>query len=156
MVDTKLVTPAIRSYFFMKVEKLLLSFFAVLGGLIVAGVAFYLYQSTKAIPATQIKTVRIATPTPTSTPGILTLDSPQDLSVTDSKTVTVAGHTDPKATLVISTASTDEVITPASTGAFTTTITIDNDENYIHILAITPDGRETEKAVTVTYSTESF
>lgn len=140
----------------MKIEKLLLAFFAVLGGLIVAGVAFYVYQSTKAIPPSQIKTVHITTPTPTSAPVLLRIDSPQDLSVTNNKTVTLSGVTNPQAVLTISTATSDQVITPASTGAFTTTVTINNDENQIHILAVDPKGAETEKTLTITYSTESF
>lgn len=140
----------------MKAEKLLLSFFAVLGGLIVAGVGFYLYQSTKTIPPSQIKNIKITSPTPTSTPVLLTLDSPQDESVTNNRTVTVSGKTDPNATIIISTDSIDQVINPSSTGAFTTTVVIDSDENIIHILSINAQGQETEKIVTVTYSTEDF
>lgn len=140
----------------MKFEKLLLSFFAVLGGLIVAGVAFYIYQSTKTIPPSDIKTVRITPPTPTSVPVLLSLDNPQDESVTDNKIVTVSGKTNPSATIVISTDSVDQVVTPSATGSFTTTITIDSDENLIHILAINANGQEAEKTITVTYSTEDF
>lgn len=140
----------------MKFEKLLLYFFAVLGGLLVAGAAFYFYQSTKAIPPSQIKSIQITTPTPTGTPVILTIDTPQDGSVTDNKIVSLSGTTDPTATLIISTSTTDQTITPASTGAFNTTVTIGNDENVIHILAIDARGNEAEKSITVTYSTESF
>lgn len=140
----------------MKIEKLLLAFFAILGGLLVAGIAFYFYQSTKAIPANEIKTVRVNPPTPTTAPVLLAVDSPQDTSVTDSKTVTISGRTDPKATVIISTDASDQVITPASTGSFSTTVTVDNGENNIHILAIGPQGQEMEKVITVTYSTEDF
>lgn len=140
----------------MKFEKLILSFFAILGGLIVAGVGFFIYQSTKTIPPSQVKTISITQPTPTSTPVLLALESPADESVTDNKIVTVSGKTDPNATIIISTDSNDQVITPASTGDFTTTITIDSDENVIHVLAINKDGEETEKVITVTYSTQDF
>lgn len=140
----------------MRLEKLLLAFFAILGGLLVAGAAFYFYQSTKTISPSQVKTVRINAPTPTSVPVLLTLDSPQDTSVTNNKTVTVSGKTDPGATVVISTDSNDQVVTPASTGSFSTTVTIDNGENTIHVLAIGPNGQEMQKIVTVTYSTEDF
>lgn len=140
----------------MRFEKLLLAFFALLGGLLVAGGAFYFYQSARAIPTTQIKTVLLISPTPTTSPVLLTIDSPQDTLVTDNKTVIVTGHTDPKATLVISTNTIDQVISPSSTGAFSTTVTISNDENYIHIVAIGPHGEEVAKTLTVTYSTENF
>ena len=140
----------------MKFEKLILSFFAILGGLIVAGVGFFIYQSTKKIPPSEIKTISISQPTPTSTPVLLALSSPADQSVTDNKIVTISGKTDPNATIIISTDSSDQVISPASTGDFTTTIAIDSDENVIHILAINKNGEETEKIVTVTYSTQNF
>ncbi len=140
----------------MKIEKLLLAFFAVLGGLIVAGVGFYLYQSTKTLSPSQIKTVHIMTPTPTTTPVVLVIDTPQDTSVTDNKTVTVTGRTDPKATVIISTDTSDQVITPSGTGAFSTTVLIGNDENYIHVTAVNSDGQEAEKVITITYSTENF
>lgn len=149
-------SPACLYCTFMKFEKILLAFFAVLGGLVVAGVAFYFYQSTKSISPNQIKPVHIVTPTPTSTPVLLTLDTPQDMSVTDNKTVALSGHTDPHATLIISTDSTDQVIIPSSIGAFSTTVTIGNDENYIHILAIDAMGQEAEKTITITYSQENF
>lgn len=140
----------------MRIEKLLLSFFAILGGLIVAGVAFYFYQSSKTIPTTQMKTIQISTPTPTPAPLLLSIDSPADVSVTGNQTVTVSGKTVPGATLIISTDSNDQVITPASTGDFSTTVTIGDNENQIHILAIDPKGNEVEKVLTVTYSTQSF
>lgn len=140
----------------MRAEKLLLSFFAILGGLIVAGVAFYFYQSSKTIPPSQVKTIEIANPTPTSTPALLTLDAPQDLSVTDNKTVTVSGKTTPGTTIVISTSTDDQAITPSATGDFSTTVTIGDNENQIHILAIDPKGNEAEKNITVTYSTQDF
>lgn len=78
------------------------------------------------------------------------------MSVTDNKIVTVTGQSDPQATIIISTDTGDQVINPSSTGAFSTTVTIGTDENYIHIVAITPNGQEVEKTLTVTYSTENF
>lgn len=140
----------------MKLEKLILSFFAVLIGLIVAGAAFYFYQSSKSIPENQIKKISLTTPTPTTAPVTLVIDNPRDLSVVDNKTVSLSGHTDPGVTIIVSTSSNDQVITPSNIGAFSTTITISSDENYIRILAINPSGQEAEKTLTVTYSTESF
>lgn len=156
IIPTKLIESAKLLFSFMRFEKLLLAFFAILGGLLVAGVAFYVYQSTKAISPTQIKTVRITTPTPTNAPVLLAIDSPQDESVTTSRIVTVSGKTDSHATLIISTDTADQVVTPSATGAFTTTVTIGTDENLIHVTAITTNGEETEKTLTVTYSTEDF
>lgn len=160
MVDKLKYLPYYAYYFpanvFMKFEKILLAFFAILGGLVVAGVGFYFYQSTKQISPSQMKNIRVTPPTPTSAPVLLTLDSPQDTSVTANKTVTVSGKTDQQATLIVSTDTIDQVITPSSTGDFTTTVTLDDNENQIHVLAIANNGQEAEKIVTVTYSTENF
>lgn len=144
----------------MRTEKVVLSVSAVLIGLLVAGVAFYFYQSTKVISPTAEKAVAVKTPTPSPTPLpdslILSLDSPKDESVVSSKTITVSGKAAVDATIVISTPVNDQTASPSSNGDFTTTVTIDSGENFITVTAIEPDGTEVTKKLTVTYSTESF
>lgn len=140
----------------MKIERILLSFIAVLVGLIVAGVGFYIYQSTKTIPANKLGTVQLATPTPTIATVLLTVDSPQDESVTDNKTITVSGKTDAQATVVVSTPTGDQIIKPSSQGNYSTSATISDGENIIHVTAIDPSGAQAEKIITVTFSTQSF
>lgn len=140
----------------MKTEKILLSFVAVLIGLIVAGVAFYFYQSTKVLNGKNIGTVQLATPTPTPPTIILTIDTPQDESTTDNKTLTLSGKTNPTATLVVSTPTGDLVIKPSSVGNYSTTITIGSGENDIRVTAIDPSGNQVEKVITVTFTTENF
>ncbi|MGH7246180.1 MAG: hypothetical protein ACREGI_04575 [Candidatus Levyibacteriota bacterium] len=141
----------------MKTEKIVLSFIAVVVGLMVAGIAFYAYQTTKTIPNQNNKTVTIHPATPTPKPSVyLFIDTPTDLSVTDSKTLKVSGKTAPDATLIISTGTSDVVITPQSTGSFSSTITIQDGENQLLLTAIAPNGEETKKTLTVTYSTENF
>lgn len=140
----------------MKTEKILLSFVAVLIGLIVAGIGFYLYQSTKAIPSNKLNTVKLTTPTPTLPTVLLTIESPTDESTTSNKTITVSGKTQPNATILVSTPTGDQVIKPSSLGAYSTTATIIDGENDIHVTAIAPNGTQTEKVVTVTFTTESF
>lgn len=144
----------------MKTERIVLSFIAVLIGVIVAGIGFYFYQSTKTISPQKLKSITLSpqsSPTPTPLPPIyLTLDAPTDEGVVDTQTITVAGKTVPNAIVLISTKSTDDVITPSATGAFTTTETIDTGVNTIEITAIAPDGEESKTTRTVTYSTETF
>ena len=140
----------------MKTEKILLSFVAVLVGLIVAGIGFYIYQSTKAIPGNKLGNVQLATPTPTLTAVLLTVESPSDESTTGNKTITVSGKTQANATILVSTPTGDQVIKPSSQGAYSTTATITGGENDIHVIAIAPNGTQTEKVVTVTFTTESF
>ena len=140
----------------MKTEKVLLSFVAVVVGLIVAGIGFYIYQSTKAIPNTKLGTVKLASPTRTPPSVFLTVDTPQNESTTDSKTVIVSGKTVPDATILISTATGDQILKPSTQGNYSTTVTIGNDENQIHVTAIGSAGTQADKIVTITFTTESF
>ena len=122
----------------MKKEKIVLSFLAVLFGLLVAGVAFYLYQSTKTISSSQTKTISITPPEVLKEPQksssiFLTVDTPKDEDVSDTKTVSISGKTIPEATIVINTSTNDDVITPAKNGNFSTTVVLENGVNYIEI-----------------------
>ena len=141
----------------MKQERVILSFIMVLIGLLVAGVAFYIYQGTKTISAPKT-TILVATPIPTPIANSIYLNvgSPVDESVTDNKTVTVSGQTTPNATIVIMTNSDQEVVQPSGQGDFSTTIIAANGENLIRITAFGADGQSTSIQRTVTYSTEDF
>jgi len=142
----------------MKVEKIILSFVAVLVGLLVAGVAFFLYQSTKTLSPNQARQTNITLPTPTpKLATFLTIDSPVDESVTNSQSITISGKTTGDATIILTTPTTDQVIIPVpSTGNYSATTTIQNGENEIIVTSIAPNGDEVEKKFTITYSTESF
>lgn len=140
----------------MKTEKILLSFVAVIVGLIVAGIGFYIYQSTKSISPTKVNTVKVTSPTPSTPDVLLTIDTPQDESTTDNKTITISGKTLPDATVVISTPTGDQVIKASSQGNYSTSATISDGENEIHVTAIDKSGNQTEKVITVTFTTESF
>lgn len=141
----------------MKTEKIIISFIAILIGILFASVAFYFYQATKTVPQSEIKIA--ATPTPTSkskSAVFLAIDSPRDEEVVSKKTINIVGKTTPEAILVISTKNTDEVIKPVSNGNFSTTAVIDNGVNKIEITAINPNGEEAKIIKTVTCSTENF
>ncbi len=146
----------------MNGEKIILSIVAVFVGLIAAGIAFYLYQMAKTIPAEKIQTISIktqATLTPTPSPNnenFLTVETPKDESVVDSKKIVITGKTSPTATIIVTTENNDQVITPASNGDFTLTAIIENGNNLIQILAIFPSGEEKKIVRSVTYTTESF
>lgn len=145
----------------MKKEKIVLSFLAVLFGLLVAGAAFYLYQSTRTIPPSKTKTISITPPQTSSEPQksssiFLTVDTPKDEDVSDTKIVSISGKTIPEATIVINTPTGDDVITPAKNGNFSTTVTLENGVNYIEITSIAPNGEEEKVIKTITFSTENF
>ncbi len=144
----------------MKLEKILLSFVAIIVGLAAAGVAFYIYQMTKVLPAQKTHPVTLsptAAPTPLSDSGnILSVDSPKDEQVTGIKVITVNGKTMPDATIIVSTEDSDQVVKPASNGDFSLTQTIPDGTSIMYITAIFADGQEKRLMRTVTYSTENF
>lgn len=141
----------------MKKEKVILSFIATLIGLAAAGVAFYFYESAKVIPPSAIKKISITTPSPTPKPSIfLTLDSPKDEEVVSKKTITISGKTIPDAVVFIITQNSQDAITPALNGDFSTTLNIEDGQNLIEIAAISANGEDVKVTRTVTFSTEEF
>lgn len=145
----------------MRTEKIVISFIAVLVGILASALAFYFYQSTKVVPPSNIKIVSVTSPKPEKVTTqkssfFLTVDTPKDEDVVENRVVTIAGKTTSDATILISTISADEIITPAKNGDFSTTVTLDSGENYIEINAISPSGEETKVTKTISVSTESF
>lgn len=140
----------------MNKEKVILSLVAVLVGLLVAGGSFYFYQQTKVIPSELQKPVAITTNQTPKPKVTLSLDEPKDESVSNTKVIKVSGKTDPDAVIVILTDSDYDVVTPTSTGDFSTTETIKNGENSIEVTAMNKKGDVNTIKRTVTYSTESF
>lgn len=141
----------------MDKEKVILSFVAILVGLLFAAVGFYFYQGAKSIDFSKQKTVSIKSPTPTPSPSIfLQVDEPKDEQVFDKKIIKISGKTANDAIIVILLQNSEEVITPNTLGVFSTTVTINNGENFMEITAMGSNGESTSVNRTVTYSTESF
>ncbi|OGH23625.1 MAG: hypothetical protein A2958_02525 [Candidatus Levybacteria bacterium RIFCSPLOWO2_01_FULL_38_13] len=141
----------------MKTEKVVLSFIAVLLGILVTGVAFYLYQATKKSPNTKTKIITTSVSTPTPKPSVfLSVKDPQNEIVVDKKVVTVSGTSSKDAVIVILTPIDQKVLTPSSNGDFSTTLNIDDGQNYIELTAIAPNGEETKTTRTVSFSKEEF
>jgi hypothetical protein len=143
----------------MKAEKVILSFVAVFVGLVAAGVAFYLYQTTKIIPdETKPAATKVAyqpTSGPTNT-DVFTLDTPQDEQVFDKNLVNIKGTAIKGATVTVSTDDTDQVVQPADNGDFTLTQTIPDGTSVMEFTVIFPDGTQKKIDRTVTFSTENF
>jgi len=142
----------------MKAEKIILSFVALLAGLAAAGGAFYLYQSTKTIPEPSKKTlgINVPSPTPEKSNIFVTVDKPKDEEVVENKTVTITGKTAADAVIIISTPLSEEVITPATNGDFSSSVTIDDGQNQIEVIAVAPNGEQAKTTRTITFSTENF
>lgn len=141
----------------MKKEKVLLSFIAVVLGILVTSIAFYLYQGTKVIPNSKLKTITIASPTPIPKPSIfLNISSPQDESVVNKKIITISGATTNGAVVLVITPVDQQIAVPASNGNFSTTVNIDSGENIVEITAIGQNGEDAKVIRTVTFSSEEF
>lgn len=141
----------------MKTEKVILSFIAILFGLLVAGGGFYLYQVTKSIPTPKGPSITKSSPTPTPDKNnFLVVNEPKEETVTDKKTITINGQTSPSAVITISTEIGDQVVTPSKTGTFSVTQTIDDGVNIVLVTAIFSNGEEQRISRTVTYETEEF
>lgn len=140
----------------MKQERVILSFIMVVIGLLVAGAAFYFYQTTKIVPTNSSALIKV---TPTETPKstvFLSINTPINEEVVSNKTLIISGKTAPQATIVIVTNSGELVVNPSMQGDFSTTLTLENDQNLIRIHALLPNGEIAIVERTVTYSTNSF
>ena len=141
----------------MKTEKLILSFIATAFGLLVAGIAFYLFQATKTVTPQNTKTISFSSPSPTPIPSVfLTLDRPKDEAVVNSKVLVISGKSTSNAVVVIMTDAFEDVITPSSAGDFSTTINLDEGQNVLEVISIAPNGESVAIKKTVTYSQEEF
>ena len=141
----------------MKQERVILSFIMVLIGLLVAGVAFYFYQTTKVVSDKSSVGNSNQTPTPSPKPTVfLVLNQPSNELVVSNKTLLVSGKTNQDATVIIITDSDQLVLKPSSQGDFSTTITLSNNQNLIRVRVVTPNGETAVLDRTVTYSTEDF
>lgn len=141
----------------MKKEKIIMSFTATLIGLLVAGIGFYLYESSNKVAPKATKTISVAPPLPTPKPVIfLSVDSPKDEEVVTQKVVTISGKTTPDAIVSIISKYHQDIITPSQNGDFSTTLNINDGQNIIEITAFAPNGESVKLTKIVTFSTEEF
>jgi hypothetical protein len=142
----------------MKIEKILLSIVATLLGLAFAGIAFFIFESTKVIEPENNQTVSKISPTksPEAPETFLTIDRPKDEEVVKTKSLIIAGKTREDAVITIITNSNEDIVTPSQNGDFSTTVTIDNGQNIIEIIALAPNGESVKIKKIVTYSEEEF
>ncbi len=142
----------------MKKEKIVLAFVAAVIGLLVAGILFYIYESTRTVSTSKLQTNTSSNAEQTlpSNNIFLNLSKPTDESISDTKVVEIMGKTKSDATVVVLTSLDEKIVAPAADGTFSTTINIDDGENVIEITAIAKNGQEQKVIRTVTFSTEKF
>lgn len=139
-------------------ERIIIVFIALAIGLLVTTLIFFLYQQTKSIPNTSTNTKTSEKIKPTSTPRgvLLSIDTPNDQTLIDRRSIQVKGKTDPGNTIVVSSNLEDQVVKPSADGRFAVTITIGAGSNKLVTRAITPTGEEAIDTRVITYSTEEF
>jgi len=138
-------------------ERIVIVFIAVALGLLITTIGFFVYQQAKSIPQNLVRTLS-KTPTQNNPKDTiyLTVDEPQNESLSSKRSIQVKGSTNPDNVIVVSTNIEDVVATPSSGGNFAVTITIDTGANKLFTRAIAPDGKTKEDLRTITFSTEEF
>jgi hypothetical protein len=141
----------------MKKETIVLVVIALLIGALIAIIVFFIFQSTRKINPSEVKTITIDQPSPSPSSNLfLTIDSPQDEIVVDERNLKISGKTIPEAKIIIITSNTQETATPSKDGSFSTDINLVNDENIIKIVSMAPNGETVKVTKVVSYSTENF
>lgn len=138
-------------------ERIVIVFIAVAIGLIVTTLIFFLYQQTRSLPnnVTSNNSGINLTPTPIDEVPLF-IEEPTDESLSDRRTITVKGQTNPENLIVISTNQEDIVAKPTSDGKFSVSIDIDTGSNKIVTRSITPKGATAEDVRIITFNTEEF
>lgn len=141
----------------MKKEKIILTFFISIICVIVAIGLFYIYQSTKQINPSELKTIRVDNPTPTPSSSLfLSIDSPKDEEVVNERSLKISGKTLPDAKIIVLTEGSEEAALPTDDGSFSTDINLATGENIIEISAVAPNGEIVKVKRVVSFSSESF
>lgn len=139
----------------MTKERLILAFFAIVAGLFVASSLFYFYGQ-------RTNTVSTDNPSPTSTQQAantstaLSIDSPENESVTTDKSTTIKGKAAAGATIAISTDTQDYVTKAASDGSFSQKVDLGQNVNTITVSSLPDSGISETKTLTITSTQEEF
>lgn len=139
-------------------ERLVIIIVALIAGLFITLVGFFIYQSTKKATNNELsKSIPSVTPTEIPEGSLyVKISEPAHESLTSKRTLQIKGSTNPENTIIISTNQEDVTAKPTSDGQFSVTIEIDAGANIILTRAISPNGNSIEDSRTVTYSTEEF
>jgi len=143
-------------------ERIIIVFVAVIIGLVLTTVGYLIYQSfqTPSTPSTDTTTTKSEQQTQLSpTPDksfFITITEPQPESITDKRTVTISGTTNPGNTVIISSNQDDVVAEPKADGTFSTSITINAGPNVIVARAMNDKGESVEETRVVTFVSEDF
>ncbi len=139
-------------------ERLIIIVLAIISGLVITTVAFFIYQNFISTTNTaQDRTIPDEKISPQPTENLLLeIAEPADGSLTDKRTISVKGATNPENIVIVSSNQEDNSGKATSDGNFSITIDIDAGANYLIVRSIAPDGSAIKKEIVVTYTTEEF
>ncbi len=121
------------------------------------GAAWAVWNLPELLPQKNTSTTVEQSPTPSLAEGFsLSINQPEDGSLSDTGEVTVSGKTQAGATVVVNGPSADDVLEASSDGSFKTTVALDEGANEIDITAYASDGTEKSETRTVNYTKEEF
>lgn len=144
-------------------ERIIIIFVALIAGLFITSAGFLIYQSTKNNTTKETK-VKTATNTLPSSSGevkdengmFIDISEPKDESITESRSITVKGRTNPDNTIIISTNLLDTIGKADANGNFEIDVDISAGANKVISRSVSPTGDSVEDSRSVTYSTEEF
>lgn len=138
-------------------ERLIIIVLAVISGLIITTIAFFVYQNFISGTKSANEKSDLVKPTPPPSQNIiLEISEPTDGSLTDNRSISVKGTTNPENVVIVSSNQEDNSGKPTTDGKFSITIDIDAGANFLVVRSIAPDGAELKKEIVVTYTTEEF
>jgi len=138
-------------------ERLIIIVLAVISGLIITTAAFFVYQNFfSGTKTAQDRDQDSSQKRQVTENLLLEVSEPADGSLTDKRTISVKGTTNPENIVIVSSNQEDDSGKPSTDGKFSITIGIDAGANFLIVRSISPDGRETKKEIVVTYTTEEF
>lgn len=137
-------------------ERIVIVFIAVALGLFVTTIGFLLYQQTKVLPKGTGINPGVIKQQEEKSNLYLSIEKPENETLTDTRTVVITGKTNPENTITASTNQEDIVTTPSKDGSFSISIAIDTGVNKLITRAISPTGEVKIDTRVITFSQEDF
>lgn len=132
-------------------------FFAVLLGLSLGLIVTYgVYRATQADTQDQVSNIAQSTTgdqnsQSNETVSNLVINSPKDEALVDTKTIPVTGLTTSNSFVIVYVNETPYITTADQTGAFSISVDLAENSNFIGVYALNQDGDETTVELLVTY-----
>lgn len=128
----------------------------VIGAVLGLAIAFGIWRANQAFAPKEKIATEMEAPAPQEeiTEGQLVIAQPQTGALVSQDKITVKGSSQPGSTIVILTNSGEVITTAGLSGNFEQEVELSGGANQITVIAYDKDGNQSQKTVTVVYSTE--